>query len=75
MAKSVKMQAEMLMSENGRKCVGIILKAETEEGKRLIDNLMSDKVSGLSYCKDKVIRPFAGGAGQYFIGFKREEKE
>jgi len=46
---------------------GFVLRGYSCSERKLIDDLMDGKIPGLEYCEDKKIRPFAGGAGSYFL--------
>ena len=65
-SKNITLKTELIIKNNGQ-LSGLILRATNKSGYELIDKLMSGEVSGLEYCKDKKIRPVAGGYGTYFL--------
>jgi hypothetical protein len=62
-------QFDAVLKFSDGKLIGWKFIAKSNSGKKVVDDLMSGKISGLKYCEKREIRPFAGGNGEYFIGF------
>ena len=72
-SRSLKLTAELLFSEDGKFVGWKLLAGNNKKAKAVIDALMNGKVPGLEYCQDKLIRPIAGGAGEYHIALVSKE--
>ena len=67
------MRVELVFSDDGKVLAGWVFKAgNSQRARRVLDQLISGEIAGLEYCKERTVRPFAGGAGSYFIGFPKE---
>ena len=51
--------------------IGLDLVARDDEGRRIISDLISGKISGLGYDAGTVIYPHAGGQGSYHFSFPK----
>ncbi|MBI2626319.1 MAG: hypothetical protein HYW69_01860 [Candidatus Nealsonbacteria bacterium] len=68
---SVLMGVELLFTEDGKKLIGWKFKATNTQGHQILEKLLNGEISGLEHCQNKVVRPIAGGAGEYWIAFPK----
>jgi hypothetical protein len=68
---SVRVTAELLLSDDEKKLVGWRFIATNKLGRKVLDRLMDGKITGLPYCIDTPVRAHAGGAGEYWVGFPK----
>ena len=70
--REVVVKTKLLFNERG--LYGFILEGTSNTGRKVLSALMDGDIKGLEYCEEKVIVPYAGGSGEYWIAFTMTEK-